>query len=177
MKLKSLFITGALFIASLPSLVANIVHLESTYASGATFSGDLTFTAGYDNLVAVDGTLSGGVYGTRAISWIWNPGTNFASSYGPQYGGNFLMDGSSGSWSYFITLTWDFSAAPNLALVTPASNILAALGGNNVSYTDAMVSGRFASVPEGNTYGVALGGLALVAFSYLTRRKRAFTTA
>jgi hypothetical protein len=43
------------------------IHLNETYASGATFSGDLTFTNGFQMLTGVDGTLSGGSYGTEAI--------------------------------------------------------------------------------------------------------------
>ncbi len=100
--------------------------LQETFASGATFNGTLTFLPDYSNLTAVSGFLSGGAYGNDYINWIWNPTVNFAAAggYVPNYGGNFLMDGTTcgiqcGTYTYFITLTWDFSAAPNLLVATP----------------------------------------------------------
>jgi PEP-CTERM motif len=151
---------------------ANVETLNEVFASGATFNGQLTFTNDYSNLTAVNGLLTGGGYGSDSINWIWDQTINFASSYGAQYGGNFLMDGTTcgnecGTWTYFITLTWDFSGAPNLLIATPGP-ILSQYGGNNVNYADPIVSGSFTpggSVPEPTTLfllGAGLAGLALV---------------
>ncbi len=147
--------------------------VNETFASGATFEGQVTFLNDYSNVTAVDGTLAGGIYGSDHINWIWDPTINWAQSFGhfgPQYGGNFLMDGTTcgnecGSWSYFVTFTWDFSAAPNLVFASPGG-VLAEYGGNNVSYTDPLVSGTIGSaVPEPSAISMlvivlaGLGGL------------------
>ncbi len=148
--------------------------LNETFASGATFTGTLTFLSDYSNLTAVTGTLSGGPYGTDSINWIWDPTINFASGFGPQYGGNFLMDGTTcgnqcGSYTNFITITWDFSAAPNLTLQSPGG-LLAAEGGNNVNYADPLVSGTFSpSVPEPGT--LVMFGSGVIGLAGLLRRK------
>ncbi len=152
------------------------LNLNETFASGATFSGTLTFLSDYSNLTAVTGTLSGGPYGTDPISWIWNPGVNFAAAggYTPNFGGNFLMDGTTcgvqcGSYSYFVTITWDYSAAPNLLVATPGP-ILSAEGGNNVNYTDPLVSGSFSSVaPEPGS--LVMFGSGVIGLAGLIRRK------
>jgi hypothetical protein len=154
--------------APLPTL-----NLTETFQSGATFNGTVTFLSDYSNMVAVTGVLSGGPYGTDSINWIWDQTANFASSFGPQYGGNFLMDGTTcgnecGSFNYFITITWDFSAAPNLQVVTPAADPLSAIGGNNINYVDPLVSGSF-STPEPGS--LALLGSGVVGLAGLLRRK------
>ena len=149
-----------------------VVHLHEEFSSGAVFDGDLTFTADYSNLVDVDGYLSGGSYGSDHINWIWDPNTNFASSFGANYGGNFLMDGSSGGgYTNFITVTWDFSGAPSLFLASPGG-LLSPNGGNNVTYSDPLVSGQFSSVPEAGSTAI-LAGLGLLALIAGRRRLRA----
>jgi hypothetical protein len=147
--------------------------VNETFASGATFAGQVTFLNDYSNVTAVDGVLSGGPYGTDPITWVWDPTinwANFSSFFGPQYGGNFLMDGTTcgnecGSYTYWVTFTWDFSAAPNLVLASPGG-VLAEYGGNNVTYTDPLVSGTIGSaVPEPSAISMlvivlaGLGGL------------------
>jgi hypothetical protein len=142
----------------------NVLDFNETFQSGATFSGELTFTADWSSLTAVNGLLSGGGYGSDPISWIWEPGVNFAAAYGygPYYGGNFLMDGSSLSYTYFVTITWDYQSAPALTLV--GTYVYSVGFGNNVNYTDLGVGGGFSPVPDGGLtlamLGMATGGLA-----------------
>ena len=168
--MKRVFASVAVVLClALVSYAAPVQTLNETFASGATFTGTLTFLPDYSNLTAVDGWLTGGPYGNDHINWIWNPGANFASGYGPQYGGNFLMDGvANTSWQYFITITWDFSNAPNLVLATPGP-ILNDRGGNNVVYADPLVSGSFSPVPEPGT--LMMFGSGVVGLAGLLRRK------
>jgi hypothetical protein len=160
---------------ALTASAANVLDLQETFASGATFNGTVTFTSDYSNVTAVDGYLVGGPYGDDYINWIWDPTRDWASSFGPEYGGNFLMDGTTcgngcGDYTYWITLTWDFSAAPDLVLASPGG-VLAEEGGNNVNYYDALVSGSFGSVvPEPATLGLFVLGLGALG---LVRRRKA----
>ncbi len=173
MKKIALLVTLVLCMA-LASYAAPMQTLNETFASGATFTGTLTFLSDYSNLTAVTGVLSGGPYGTDSINWIWDQTVNYASGFGPQYGGNYLMDGTTcgnecGSYAYFITLTWDFSAAPNLTLASPGG-LLAVLGGNNVIYADPLVSGSFgSSTPEPGT--LVMFGSGVIGLAGLLRRK------
>ncbi len=152
------------------------LNLNETFASGATFTGTLTFLSDYSNLTAVTGTLSGGPYGTDSINWIWDPTINYAAAggYTPNFGGNFLMDGTTcgnecGTYTYFITLTWDYSGAPNLLVATPGP-ILSAEGGNNINYADPLVSGSFSSpVPEPGS--LMMFGSGVIGLAGLLRRK------
>ena len=146
--------------------------VNETFASGATFEGQVTFLNDYSNLTAVNGTLAGGIYGSDHINWIWDPTINFASSFGPQYGGNYLMDGTTcgnecGTYTNFIMITWDFSAAPNLTFASPGGVLgTGDRGGNAVNYVDPLVSGTISSaVPEPSAISMlvimlaGLGGL------------------
>jgi hypothetical protein len=152
--MKRLTLLVVLVLGLVGASFAGTETLNETFASGATFTGTLTFTPDYSSLTAVNGVLSGGTYGIDPITWVWWPGGNYASGFGPQYGGNQIIDGiginysSHGPFTNFITLTWDFTGAPNLVLATPG-DILSSSGGNNVNYNDPMVSGSFsAATPE-----------------------------
>src|ERR1035438_5632131 len=120
--MKKLFLLSILILGlALSGSASTVQNIQETFQSGAVFNGTLTFTSDFSNLTAVDGWLTGGPYGSDHIDWIWNPTINFAAGFGPQYGENFLMDGTScgngcGTWQYFIELTWDFSGAPNIEI-------------------------------------------------------------
>jgi len=150
--------------------------VSETFASGGAFNGTVTFLNDYSNVTAVDGLLTGSTYGSDPITWIWNPTFNFASSFGSQYGGNFLMDGTTcgndcGSYTYWVTFTWDKTNAPNLVLASPGG-VLAEDGGNNINYYDPLVSGTISggAVPEPSA--VVLLATLLVGLGFLYRRRR-----
>lgn len=173
MKSKALLVIVGLLFSAVLSHATNIKQVDATYKSGATFSGLLTFTDSYDNLVDVDGILNGGGWTNEHLTWIWSPSTNYAASFGANLGGNFLMNGSSTSdYSAWITISWDYSNPNDIKLVTPNSNILSPNGGNNINYTDPLVSSRVGgnSVPDAcSTFGLlSVGFIALV----ISRRKR-----
>jgi hypothetical protein len=170
--MKTIVAVGVLLLLSVLSCTAGVMtSVNETFASGAVFNGTVTFLDDYSNVSAVDGWLTGGGYGNDYIDWIWEPTSNYASSFGSQYGGNFLMDGSqSGGYQYWVTFTWDFSNAPNLVLASPGG-VLATDGGNNINYTDPLVSGSISSAPEPATSALIAGGLLAVA-AFLRRRQK-----
>jgi hypothetical protein len=154
-----------MFCLALTGWAGVVLQVDSQYESGATFSGLVTFTNDFSNVLAVDGWLVGDLYGNDHVNWIWDPSTNYASGYGSQYGGNFLMDNA-----YFITFTWDFSGAPtSLVFATPADDPLSAIGGNNISYGDRLVSGHIGAVPEPATIGLL--GAGLLGLLFFRRRR------
>src|ERR1017187_2884073 len=139
--MKKLFFLSILILGlALSGSASTVQTIQETFLSGAVFNGTLTFTSDFSNLTAVDGWLTGGPYGNDHIDWIWDPTVNWAAGVGPQYGGNYLMDGTTcgnecGSYQNLIELTWDFSGAPHIVIASPGGN-LAIQGGNNVNYTD-----------------------------------------
>jgi hypothetical protein len=144
------------------------MHLVETFESGAVFSGNVTFTDSGDNLTAVDGYLTGDRYGSQHMTWIWNPSINWAGGY--PYGGNFLANGTSPSdYTYFICITWDYSAAPVLTLT---GNALIGYGNNVDRGDDLSVSAQlFAPVPEPSTYLAGLGALTMMGLFGWRNRK------
>jgi hypothetical protein len=153
-----------LFLATSFSMSASadvIQNVQEEFASGAVFNGNVTFTDSYDQVIGVDGYLTGATYGNDYINWIWNTGLNFSG--GSQTGGNFLMDGTPGSYSHWISFTWDYSNAPNLTFSSVGY-------GNNVDYGDPATNGTISQVPE--PASVALLGLGLFCFA-ASRRKSA----
>lgn len=173
---NQLFLIGVVAGALASTAAGNVIeNVHEDFLSGAQFNGTVTFLDDFSNVSGVDGSLTGGIYGNDHIDWIWDPTNNFASSFGPQFGGNFLMDGTScgamcGSYTYFITFTWDSTNAPNLVISTPATDILSALGGNNINYDDPMVDGMI-NAPE--LASLALLGSALAALAFFMKRRRA----
>ena len=150
-----------------PASAALITNLHLDFASGAAFDGALTFTDNYDGLLDVQGTLSGGSYGTSNINWTWWVGRGesgtaidvdgIAATYE-----DWLMDGTSGGTDYrnFIGLSWYFPVAGTLAL-----NLGADVYHAGINDSDRIVSYRTAAVPEPATlalFGAGLLGLAVL---------------
>jgi hypothetical protein len=179
-KIHTCLSTGFLFVCAsftFGTAWADITEsVSETFQSGATFNGTVTFLNDYSNLTGVNGILSGGTgvgagglgYGNDAITWVFYPPSNYGSSFGPQYGGNFLMDGppcslanvaaaNCSTFTNFISFTWDYSGAPNLVFASPGG-VLGDPGGNSVSYSDALVSGTIgpAEVTPEPTYFAAM---------------------
>ncbi len=149
---------------------ARVQAVHEVFASGAVFEGVVTFTNDYSHLLAVDGWLSGPNYGNDHFTWILAPMDNFAEGYGSQYGGNFLLNGSESDNYYdnFITFTWDFSGAPGLVFASPG-DILSPFGGNNIYYSDPLVSGTLTAIPEPGPLGLLALGFG--ALPFIRRRK------
>jgi hypothetical protein len=152
-----------------------VEYVQLTFASGAHFSGDVTFAPGYTSVEGVTGTLTGYQYGTNGfigsgsetIDWAWYPGANYAS--GNDIFGAFLVDGPPGDYTYgapgytnWIAFTYDYSGAPSL--------VFSGAGyGNEIDYNDPLVSGSITATPEPNTLLLLASGLVGLAFTM--RRK------
>jgi hypothetical protein len=85
------------------------------------------------------------------------------------------MDGTScgeycGSYTHFITFTWDRTSAPAIVPSSPGG-LLNAFGGNNIEYVDPLVDGLIGTPEPASValLGSAAAGLAL----WVRRRRRA----
>jgi len=141
-----------------------VEQLHETFASGATFTGQVTFTDAFDNILAVNGTLTGSSFGPSPdrITWVWWTAseTNGSGVYS-----NFLMDGTGTSSSNYLTyqqfIEINWSAAPLKLVNTGPITYLP----NSINYSDQMTSYAFSSVPLPGAlllFGPGLAGLALV---------------
>lgn len=179
MKFRTALASAAAFaavLAALPAAATVILPVNMAFQSGATFSGSVSFADDYSQVTGVTGNLHGYSYGggydgvsDDLISWVWNPGSNFAS--GPSTFGTFLMDGPAGVYSYgsggythWVTFTYDYSAAPTLTFS-------AAGYGNNVNYDDPMVRGAFGAVPEPATWAMMLLGFGAIGATLRGQRR------
>lgn len=164
--LKALAIALPLTLTSFSAFAAVDKNVQLNFASGAQFSGVVTFADSFASVLSVNGLLAGyqpshhGYLGagSTAISWLWNSGSNVASAANTF--GTFLMDSGSvyGGYSNWISFTYDYSDPVNLTL---SSNYY----GNKVNYNDNLVSGFIGSispVPEPETYAMLLAGLGLM---------------
>jgi hypothetical protein len=141
------------------------LHLD--FASGATFDGVLTFSDTFDALIDVQGTLTGGSYGTSNINWAWWVGrgaNNVAVNYDGVSGTyeDWLMDGTpDGGYANFIGISWYFPAAGALTL-----NLGADVYHAGVNSADRIVAYR---VPE--PAALALFGLGLLGVGLMRKRR------
>ena len=177
MHAKTVLAAATLAVAcALPSIArADLAEqVDMSFASGATFSGVVTIADDFSHFTGVNGTLSGGGYGTDAINWVWDY-TNYST--GSNNLSNFLMDGdgtpgadaaNTGHYAYFVQLAVNGADPSHLSFTSGAS-----YGGtdNDVEYSDAFVSGTISAVPETSNATLLLLGLGVV--SAMTRKARA----
>ena len=155
------------------------LDVNETFASGATFSGLVTFANDYSSVTGVSGSLAGYQYGTYGytgtgsdpINWIWSPGANFDANT-PTTFGTFLMDGTSSFYDNFITFDYNY-ANPNHLVFDIGLNILSgADGGNNVLSVDPLVTGTIGAVPEPSTWAMMFLGFAGIGFMAYRRKSK-----
>jgi hypothetical protein len=188
MKIRSTLLGAALAGSMLVGGAAQaaVEEVNMTFQSGATFSGEVTFASDYSYVTAVSGTLTGYQYGTTgyvgsgsdSINWVWGNGANFSSGAGNY--STFLMDGpgsgyvSTGGYSNWIQLSYNYSAAPVLTFTSSAS-----YGGtdNFVDYNDPLAHGSISGVPETSTWVMMLAGFAVLGFVGHRRSKAASVAA
>jgi PEP-CTERM motif len=179
--------SGALLAAPTAVSAQTTRTVYMTFESGATFSGDVTFTSNYSAIIGVDGVLTGYQYGsygyvggdaTDVIDWVWGDGANYAT--GTDNVDSELMDGAGSGYSNtqsptnWIDFGYNYSDAPDLTFlaVAPGSSI------NTIDLdSDPMVSGVVSggSVPEPEAWVLMLLGVGLTGASlrYANRRPHA----
>lgn len=173
-KILTALVTAALAAASGVAAADEHIHLDETYASGATFSGDLTFTNGFQTLTAVDGTLSGASYGTDAIGWTWWAAHGVTTPQdddgNPATSEDWLMDGSApDTYGHYIGLSWSAPGGNFQLTLTPDTNVYYA----GINAFDAVVSATVSGVspvPESSDAAMLVAGLGLL--SVLARRRQ-----
>lgn len=161
---------------------ATIRTVEMTFASGATFSGTVTFEDDFSKVLDVDGKLFGYQYedgfgysgtGYDEINWIRNSGTNYSSAGGSTYH-TYLMDGpgdgytATSEYRWFIGFGYDYSDLTNIVLANVSGVGVA------VNHFDRLVMGsieNIAPVPLPAALPLFLAGLAGLGF--VGWRKRA----
>jgi hypothetical protein len=162
-----------------------VESLNETFASGATFSGNVTFDSGF-NAIAVNGVLTGysntqigpvlagGVIDTTvsdSINWVDYPGNSYPGIFAP-LSQNRLDDGDPNvplAVSNSILFTIDFTdpANPIFVFVSPLNTVNDELSYNGINtYTgvaDALVSGSVAPVPVPAAVWLFAGGMSILA--------------
>jgi hypothetical protein len=125
-----------------------INQLNATFQSGATFTGLLTFTDGYNAVTAVNGTLAGGSLDVSpyAINLVWfgtptpvGPGVNADFLMGPVY--------NNGTQQHYIELDWDTNKT-TLVLDNAYSFYGQGYLPNAIDNLDQIVSYQATPVPE-----------------------------
>jgi len=114
-------------------------QLDETFLSGATFTGQLSFSDSYDNLLAVSGVLTGNPYGPSPdpINWVW-----WGSSHpmGSGIYADFLINGTNGSdWTQFIEIDWRHTGEGNLVLDNSLGSVSSGDIANAINYSDPVV--------------------------------------
>lgn len=172
-KILTGLIAVALASAAGIAAAAEHIHLNETYASGATFSGDLTFTDGFNMLTGVNGTLSGGAYGTDNFSWTWWAGHGLTTPQNNDGNGatseDWLMDGSApDTYSHYIGLSWSAPGGNFQLTLAPDTNVYYA----GINAFDAAVSATVSSVPESTNVAMLVAGLGLLGVMARRRQTR-----
>jgi hypothetical protein len=162
MKAHSLLLAGLLAQGLLTGAArASVIeHVDMTFASGARFSGNVTFSDDFKKVLDVDGALKGyrsnhsGYVGGDAvdpINWVWSKGHNYST--GANATQVFLMDGPGdgyvrlGAYANFIEFAYSYAKAPILSFTSKVG--YKGLD-NYIDYKDQMVSGRITPVsPSG----------------------------
>jgi len=157
---------AALFVAG-QARADVLENVQMSFASGATFSGEVTLADDFSEMLAVNGLLSGGGYGSDPIERIWNPAANYSNGNGNL--SNFLVDEAPDGQANFILLAINASDPTQLQFT---QGVAFANADNTVDYGDAMVSGSLTAVsqvPEPSRLPLLAAGLAALAL--VARRK------
>jgi len=198
--LAVLSVAAVCLAAATAARAQQVASIDMTFASGATFTGTVDFAADWSYVTGVNGILSGGGYGTTAITWVWNPGTNYLNNM--QQGGlpvsdefgTTLMSGTPGvdgppnysdaSFTYFIGFAYNYSGAnetpPEITFAgignwsacgtAPTSPVNCANNIDNPAEDEDPMTGGGIQVPEPGT--ATLLGIGLLILGWVSRGYR-----
>jgi hypothetical protein len=172
LSITMILLAGLVVASAANATVVKQVNLD--FQSGATFSGTVTFTNGFTSVTGVHGVLDGYQYGhagyrgsgADAITWVWAPGTDFAT--GSHTYLNYLMDGTNSSnYSNWLQFGYSYNAS-GISLFSGGLGVLGNV--NNVDYTDRLISGTIRNVAEPAT--LSMVGIALLVLGLALRRRQ-----
>ncbi len=169
-KLLGTLAMAGLLVAAGAAHASKTVDLTETFASGAVFTGTLTFSDSYDQFQAVDGVLTGGGYGTVVFDWTWwigtgNPSVAIDLDGNPATYEDWAMTGSPpADFTDYLGLSWSAPGGVFQLTLVPGTDVYYA----GIDDVDPAVGYALSSVPEGGTLPMTVAGLGALA---LVRRR------
>nr|WP_229219462.1 PEP-CTERM sorting domain-containing protein [Duganella sp. BJB1802] len=174
MKIFKIVSAAALMLATGLASAQTSFRIHEEFQVNIKFDGVVTFSSDYSQLIAVSGTLIDYYGNSQKVDGFYH---NYID-YAPGVRGAGLIEGSPDNWdAYRLDLTWDYNHGAKVTLpqfVTaesePGADFWYRYYANSINGSNGALVSTITPVPEPATYGMLLGGLALLG---LARRRKA----